>query len=280
MNLVALLEPTQDRDRVADVGLVDHDRLEPPLEGRVGLDLLAVLVERGRADRPQLAAGEHRLQEVRRVDRALGGAGADDRVELVDEEDDPALAGWTSLRTAFRRSSNSPRYFEPARARRCRARSRAGREATPARHRRRCAGRGPRRSPSCRRRGSPIRTGVVLGPPREHLNHAADLLVAADHRIELPARPRRSGRGQTSRARALCPPGLGRESTTLAATSSIALSTESRSGSRPATPDSRSARAAGARSRSSAGPGQPPRARRPGGSESARGSGCSARQRR
>ncbi len=27
---------------------------------------------------------------------------------------------------------------------------------------------------------------IVLGAPREHLNHAADLLVAADHRIELP----------------------------------------------------------------------------------------------
>ena len=26
---------------------------------------------------------------------------------------------------------------------------------------------------------------VVLGPPREHLDHAADLLVAADHRVEL-----------------------------------------------------------------------------------------------
>ena len=27
---------------------------------------------------------------------------------------------------------------------------------------------------------------VVLRPPREHLDHAADLLVAADHRVELP----------------------------------------------------------------------------------------------
>ena len=26
---------------------------------------------------------------------------------------------------------------------------------------------------------------VVLGPAREHLDHAADLLVAADHRVEL-----------------------------------------------------------------------------------------------
>ena len=53
--------------------------------------MLAVLVERRRADGAQLAAGEHRLEQVRGVDRALGGAGADDRVQLVDEEDDLAL---------------------------------------------------------------------------------------------------------------------------------------------------------------------------------------------
>ena len=72
-------------------GLVDEDRLEAPLERRVLLDVLAVLVERRRADRVELAAGEHRLQQVRRVHRALGRAGTDDRVELVDEQDDLAL---------------------------------------------------------------------------------------------------------------------------------------------------------------------------------------------
>ena len=30
--------------------------------------------------------------------------------------------------------------------------------------------------------------GVILGAPREHLDHAADLLVAADHRVELALR--------------------------------------------------------------------------------------------
>ena len=51
---------------------------------------LLVLVERRRADRAQLAAGEHRLEQVGGVDGALGGAGADDRVQLVHEEDDLA----------------------------------------------------------------------------------------------------------------------------------------------------------------------------------------------
>src|ERR671923_163586 len=56
------------------------------------LDMLAVLVERRRADRVQLAAGEHRLEQVARVHRALGRAGTDDGVQLVDEQDDLALA--------------------------------------------------------------------------------------------------------------------------------------------------------------------------------------------
>ena len=33
--------------------------------------------------------------------------------------------------------------------------------------------------------GSPISTGLFLRAPRQHLNHAADFLVATDHRVEL-----------------------------------------------------------------------------------------------
>ena len=91
VGLVGLLEPAQDRDRVLDRRLADVDRLEAPLERRVLLDVLLVLVERGGADRAQLAAGEHRLEQVGGVDGALGGAGADDRVQLVHEQDDLAV---------------------------------------------------------------------------------------------------------------------------------------------------------------------------------------------
>ncbi len=59
-----------------------------------------------------------------------------------------------SLSTAFRRSSNSPRYFEPAIKRAEIERDdRAVPAASRARRRRRCAAPAPRRSPSCRRRG-------------------------------------------------------------------------------------------------------------------------------
>ena len=88
--LVLLLEAAQDRDRVLDRGLADEHRLEAPRQRRVLLDVLPVLVERRRADAVQLAAGERRLQEVRGVHRAFALAGPDERVHLVDEQDDAA----------------------------------------------------------------------------------------------------------------------------------------------------------------------------------------------
>ena len=60
---------------------------------RVALEVLAVLLERGRADRLQLAARQRGLEDRGRVDRALGGARADEVVQLVDEQDDVAALG-------------------------------------------------------------------------------------------------------------------------------------------------------------------------------------------
>ena len=85
--LVALADAHQDVDGLLERRLLDHDRLEAALEGGVALDVLAVLVERRRADALELAAGERRLEDVGGVDRALGRAGADERVQLVDEQD-------------------------------------------------------------------------------------------------------------------------------------------------------------------------------------------------
>ncbi len=72
-------------------GSLDVNRLEPAFERGVLLDVLAILVERGRADAPELAAGQGGLEQVGGVHRALGLARADDEVQLVDEENHPAL---------------------------------------------------------------------------------------------------------------------------------------------------------------------------------------------
>ena len=115
VDLVALAQAAQDRDRLLDRRLVHHHRLEAPLERRVLLDVLAVLVERGRADRVELAAGQHRLEQVGRVHRALGGARRPTTVwsSSMNRITRPSLS-LISLRTALSRSSNSPRNLEPA----------------------------------------------------------------------------------------------------------------------------------------------------------------------
>src|SRR4029453_4134793 len=122
VDLVLVLQAAEDRDRVLDRGLADHDRLKAPLEGRVLFDVLAVLVKRGRAHTAQLPARQGRLEHVGRLPPAPRRA----------PRGPPAARGrprwWRSwmkhmscpadsvisFRTAFRRSSNSPRYFEPA----------------------------------------------------------------------------------------------------------------------------------------------------------------------
>ena len=85
--LVAFLEAAQDRDCVFDRRLVDQHLLEAPLQRRVLLHVLAILIERCRADAMQLAARQRRFQHVAGVHGALGLAGPDHRVQLVDKED-------------------------------------------------------------------------------------------------------------------------------------------------------------------------------------------------
>ena len=114
MGLVARLQAAEDGDRVFDRRLADVDRLEAALQGGVFFDVLAILVERRGADAAQLAAGQGRLEQVGGVAAPFGPAGADDRVQLVDEEDHVAGAASTSRSTALSRSSNSPRNFVPA----------------------------------------------------------------------------------------------------------------------------------------------------------------------
>jgi hypothetical protein len=89
--LVAPLQAAQDADGSLDVRSLHLDRLEPPLERLVAFDVLFVLLECRRADTLELAAGERRLEHVRGIEAAARAAGADDGVQLVDEEDHRAM---------------------------------------------------------------------------------------------------------------------------------------------------------------------------------------------
>ena len=81
-------------DTLEDENSVVHRRsfhlhgLKTAVEGRVLLNIFPILVERGCPDALQLTARKRRLENIGRVHGTLGGTGADDGVELVNEEDD------------------------------------------------------------------------------------------------------------------------------------------------------------------------------------------------
>ena len=141
--------------------------------------------ERRGADAVQLAAGQHRLQQVAGVHRALGRAGADHGVQLVDEEDDLALRRLHLLQhglqallelAAILGARDERAHVERDDALVLEALGHVAVDDAD---------------------GEPLDDGrladagladqhrVVLGAPGQDLDDAADLLVAADHRVEL-----------------------------------------------------------------------------------------------
>mmetsp|Transcript_31540 Transcript_31540/g.74457 ORF Transcript_31540/g.74457 Transcript_31540/m.74457 type:complete len:588 (-) Transcript_31540:52-1815(-) len=84
---VTALQPTQDLHGLLHARLRHLHGLEAALEGSVLLNVLPVLGQGGRADALQLAARQGRLEDVGGVDGALGGPGADQGVQLINEED-------------------------------------------------------------------------------------------------------------------------------------------------------------------------------------------------
>ena len=185
--LEALADAEEDVHRLLEGGLLDHDRLEAALEGGVLLDVLAELVERGGADALQLAARQRRLQDVGRVDGALGSAGAHERVQLVDEEDgvvraaqllddllEPLLELAAVLRAGHQRADVQGEHPLV---------SQALGDVTADDAMSQALGDG-----RLAHAGLADEGGVVLAAAREDLDDALDLLLATDDRVEL-ARP-------------------------------------------------------------------------------------------
>ena len=191
VKLVLLLQPAQDRDGVRNARLADEHGLEAPLQRRVLLDIFAIFVERRRADAVQLAARQRRLQQIARVHRAFGFAGADERVHLVDEQDDlaggllhlveHALQALLELAAIFR-AGDQRAHVERQQALVLDA---VGHVAVGDAQREAFGDGGLADA----RLADQHR--IVLGPAGEHLDRAADFLVAADDRVELAFARRR-----------------------------------------------------------------------------------------
>ncbi len=185
VDLVTLLQPSQDGDGVLDRRRGHEYLLEPTLEGGVLLDVLAVLVEGGGADHAQLAAGQHGLDHVAGVHGPLGAAGPHDGVELVDEGDHFALGVGDLLQDRLQALLELAAVLGPGH------------------HRPHVQGDDPLPLqplgdvPLDDAGGQALDDGrlsharladehrVVLGAPGQHLDDPADLLVAPDDRVDL-----------------------------------------------------------------------------------------------
>ncbi len=66
--------------------------MEAALQSGVLFDVLAVLVKRCGTDGAQFAASQSRFEHVRGIHRALCSACTDQRVQLIEEDDDLALS--------------------------------------------------------------------------------------------------------------------------------------------------------------------------------------------
>jgi hypothetical protein len=161
----------------------DLDRLEPPDQRAVLLDVLVVVARRRRTDALDLAARQRGLEDVRRVERALGRSRADERMDLVDEDDhvvrrrelgDDPLEPLLEL-AAVLRARDDERQVE-------------GQDALVQQGRRDFAVDDPRGQPLDDRGLAHARLAqqhrVVLAPARQHLHDPLELGVATDQRIE------------------------------------------------------------------------------------------------
>ena len=183
--LVFVLQAAQDRNSVLDRRLRHEDRLEPARQRRILFDVLAIFVERGRADTMQFATRQRGLQQIRGVHRAIGLAGTDQRVHLVDEQDDRALGRGDFLQHGFQPLLELAAVF-------CTRNQRAHVEREQLlvfqafRH---VAVEDPQRQPFDDRgladAGLADQHRIVLGAAGKHLDGAADFLVTANDRIEL-----------------------------------------------------------------------------------------------
>jgi hypothetical protein len=88
VGLVPVPQSRQNLDGVFHRRRIHDNGLEPAFQGGIMLDVLSVFVHGGRPNALEFASGQRRFQHVGSVDGALGRAGPDHGVKLVDKEDD------------------------------------------------------------------------------------------------------------------------------------------------------------------------------------------------
>ena len=181
---VALFEAAQNSDRIFDTWLADKNLLESALQGRILLDELSIFIQRGRANQPQFAAGQHGLEHVGGCHGSFAAAGTHQSVELVHESDDLAL-GIVDL---FQHSFEALFKFAPVLCSGDNCRQIEGNELFAFERIGDITGDDALREAFHDRRLTDTwftnENWVVFGAPGQHLRHPANFLIAANHGIK------------------------------------------------------------------------------------------------
>ena len=182
--LVLRAQSVEDLLRLLRRRLLDEDALEAPLQRRILLEILLVLLQRRRTDDLHLATRKGRLQDVRGIERAFRCARPDERVHLVDEEDhlaalhdlvDDALQAFLKLTAILRARHES-----------CHRQGHDALLLQEARHGA-CGDACGKSFRDCRLADARLadEDRIVLRAPRQNLHDALDLLLPADDGVEL-----------------------------------------------------------------------------------------------
>ena len=184
MHFVALLETAQDTDRIFHARLVDKDGLEASFQGGIFLDMFAIFIQRRRANRMQFAACQHGLEHVRGVHCPFRGAGPNQGMHFVDKENDLAFGAGHFFEHRFQTFLKFAAVFGASDQRTEIQRH----QLFIAQTGRYIAIDNALRQPfdNCRLTDTWFtdQHRVVLGAPAQDLDHAPNLLVTANHRVE------------------------------------------------------------------------------------------------
>ena len=185
VQLIAFLQAPEDGDGVLHARLIHQHLLETALQGGILFDMLAILIQCGRTDAVQLSPGQGGLEHVAGVHGTLCLAGPDHGVQLIDKEDDAALLLGELIQHGLQPLLEFAAKLG-AGDQRAHVEGQNALALQPLRH---LAIENPLRQAlddgGLAHPGFTDQHRIVLGAPLQHLDGAANLVIAPDHRVEL-----------------------------------------------------------------------------------------------
>ena len=185
VDFIALLQAAQNGNGVFHARLAHQHFLETALQRGIFFNILAVFIERGGADAVQFAARQGRFEHIARIHRAIGFTRTHQGVDFINKNQGLAVVFGQIVEHGFEPlfkfaaifgTGNQRGQIEHQQALVAQA---VGHFAIHDALRQAFHNRGFAHA------GLADEHGIILGAPLQHLNGAADFIVAADHGVEL-----------------------------------------------------------------------------------------------